>query len=337
MQRLLLYPATATGLSNVALGIDKYLKSKGVTMEHGSMGHLPFKVYDSILHVNAVSYDTLSLWFRYMMWCKKFVFYGTVEGEPVLSPFSYTALKYITMIANSNYTREMLTKAGINVVDMFYNGIDYSFWLTPPKKNAWRRIFGDVNVALAISFRQNRKGFEYLIDAWSNYMKNRDDCILVLHTTSKDLMTFGVDFSKYLADNNIHNIYITEQVGKLDLMSLKELYYACDLYVCPSLAEGFGLTIVEAMACGKPVLCLDAKPMSEHVTNPEFRVKVDRVEKYNYYNVMIFYNNIPNADDYSKLLLLLDKSKLEDEGERNKEFAKRYDYFNAYSGIERYL
>jgi hypothetical protein len=52
---------------------------------------------------------------------------------------------------------------------------------------------------------------------------------------------------------------------------------------------------------------------------------------------MIFYNNIPNADDYSKLLLLLDKSKLEDEGKRNKEFAKRYDYFNAYSGIEKYL
>lgn len=47
--------------------------------------------------------------------------------------------------------------------------------------------------------------------------------------------------------------------------SLACLYAGAALYVQPSLAEGFGLPPLEAMACGTPVLCSDAGALPETV------------------------------------------------------------------------
>jgi glycosyltransferase involved in cell wall biosynthesis len=44
---------------------------------------------------------------------------------------------------------------------------------------------------------------------------------------------------------------------------LPALYGAADLFVHPSLHEGFGLTALEAMACGTPVACSDASALPE--------------------------------------------------------------------------
>lgn len=43
--------------------------------------------------------------------------------------------------------------------------------------------------------------------------------------------------------------------GRVDDNELIALYSAAQVYACPSLYEGFGFTVVEAMACGTPVVC----------------------------------------------------------------------------------
>jgi glycosyltransferase involved in cell wall biosynthesis len=43
--------------------------------------------------------------------------------------------------------------------------------------------------------------------------------------------------------------------GLVDDVELAALYSAARVYACPSLYEGFGFTVVEAMACGTPVVC----------------------------------------------------------------------------------
>jgi glycosyltransferase involved in cell wall biosynthesis len=44
---------------------------------------------------------------------------------------------------------------------------------------------------------------------------------------------------------------------------LLQLYNACDLMVFPSFYEGFGLPILEAMACGRAVACSNTSSMPE--------------------------------------------------------------------------
>lgn len=49
----------------------------------------------------------------------------------------------------------------------------------------------------------------------------------------------------------------------ISLPRLRALYALADIFLFPSLAEGFGWPIAEAMACGCPVITTDAAPMTE--------------------------------------------------------------------------
>lgn len=51
--------------------------------------------------------------------------------------------------------------------------------------------------------------------------------------------------------------------GGVDDSELCALYSAARIYACPSLYEGFGFTVLEAMACGAPVVCSDATALPE--------------------------------------------------------------------------
>jgi glycosyltransferase involved in cell wall biosynthesis len=52
-------------------------------------------------------------------------------------------------------------------------------------------------------------------------------------------------------------------LGFAPLKSLPLLYSGCDLMIYPSLFEGFGFPIIEAQACGAPVICSNTSSMEE--------------------------------------------------------------------------
>jgi glycosyltransferase involved in cell wall biosynthesis len=59
--------------------------------------------------------------------------------------------------------------------------------------------------------------------------------------------------------------------------ALPDWYRAAELFLYPSRYEGFGLPVVEAMACGTPVLCSDAPGVAEVAGAAAWLVPVDDV------------------------------------------------------------
>jgi alpha-1,3-rhamnosyl/mannosyltransferase len=52
-------------------------------------------------------------------------------------------------------------------------------------------------------------------------------------------------------------------LGPMPEANLPAVYAAAKLFVFPSLYEGFGLPVIEAMACGTPVVCADSSSLPE--------------------------------------------------------------------------
>lgn len=55
---------------------------------------------------------------------------------------------------------------------------------------------------------------------------------------------------------------------------LAALYQACDLFLMPSESESFGMMAIEAMSCGKPVLCTTGTAVEEVIAAPECGIAV---------------------------------------------------------------
>jgi glycosyltransferase involved in cell wall biosynthesis len=52
-------------------------------------------------------------------------------------------------------------------------------------------------------------------------------------------------------------------IGRVHEEDLPALYSAAEVFVFPSLFEGFGLPVIEAMACGTPVICSNVTALPE--------------------------------------------------------------------------
>jgi glycosyltransferase involved in cell wall biosynthesis len=67
----------------------------------------------------------------------------------------------------------------------------------------------------------------------------------------------------------IKGLRLEDRVHLVDWMAREELFremVECDVFLFPSLRDGGGLVVVEAMAAGKPVVCLDLAGPRLHVT-----------------------------------------------------------------------
>lgn len=114
----------------------------------------------------------------------------------------------------------------------------------------------------------HRKGFGPALVAFSQFAKHHDDAILYLHTEqyghargwNLDALVerYGIKDRVVFADQ-----YAYRQ--GIPIHAMPWLYSSFDVFLNPSLGEGFGIPIVEAQACGVPVIVSNWTSMPELV------------------------------------------------------------------------
>lgn len=77
------------------------------------------------------------------------------------------------------------------------------------------------------------------------------------------LIRVGRNFNttKMILDLNLNDRVIS--LGNIDINSLAELYRGCDIFLFPSLYEGFGIPLIEAMASGIPFITSNRTSLPE--------------------------------------------------------------------------
>jgi glycosyltransferase involved in cell wall biosynthesis len=106
-----------------------------------------------------------------------------------------------------------------------------------------------------------RKGFDLLLDAYAATFTAADDVCLVI----KDFFYGGDGRAAVRAlRRRAHAPEVLYFYGDWPARRLAGLYTACDCAVFPFRGEGFGLPIVEAMACGLPVIVTGRGPTLDY-------------------------------------------------------------------------
>ncbi len=148
------------------------------------------------------------------------------------------------------------------VSEVVYNGLNQSF--NRIDRITARNIFGErIKMDLSSGYilhvggnawYKNRRGVIEIYDAWRTAGGQKLPLLLVGETPSQDLVN---KYSQSPFQSDIHCLPGIED------RFVQHAYAGASVFLFPSLAEGFGWPIAEAMAAGCPVITTDERPMTE--------------------------------------------------------------------------
>jgi len=145
-------------------------------------------------------------------------------------------------------------------ITVIYEGVNPRFRpVGPEAMAAVRARYGlPEHFILYVGTIEPRKNLTVLLEAFSNLQSAI--CNLHLVFVGKKGWLYEGFFHRLrelgLEDRVIFTGYVPDE-------DLPAIYSAADLFVFPSLYEGFGLPVLEAMACGTPVVCSNTSSLPE--------------------------------------------------------------------------
>lgn len=139
---------------------------------------------------------------------------------------------------------------------------------------------------LSVGTQEPRKNIPKLIDAFEKINKENQNISLVL-------------VGKYGWGPAIDPVPNVIQTGFVTEAELASLYAACRVFVYPSLYEGFGLPILEAMACGAPTITSNNSAMAE--IGKDAAILVDPRNEAQMIKAITFVLNL-ETDNYQKMV-----------------------------------
>lgn len=168
------------------------------------------------------------------------------------------------LIAVSNFTKKQIIESyhiNPDKIEVVYNGIDLNLFSYTEKEiaKAKKQLNLDKRPVILFVGRVDdpRKGLDFLLLSLKEVLNVVDVTLLVVGKGNQ------IEVRKFISSLGISNNVVF--TGFIDENLLKIYYSLCDIYVCPSKLEGFGLTLLEAMVAGKPIVATKVGAIPEIV------------------------------------------------------------------------
>ena len=173
----------------------------------------------------------------------------------------------------SKFGESELHAAGVDNVRYVPHGLEPATY-HPLDKTRAKRTIGVPEDAFVVGMVAANKGlparkcFAEQLLAFRNFQRNHPKAIMYIHTLKTDAQG-GVEFSDLLENLELEedkDVFFTNQYRYalgLPEGDMAVLYNAFDILSEVSMSEGFGLPIIEAQACGVPVVTNDSTSMPE--------------------------------------------------------------------------
>jgi glycosyltransferase involved in cell wall biosynthesis len=197
-----------------------------------------------------------------------------VDMEPLPERIRERVQQALKRIVFSQFGLRVVNDAGL---DAYYvpHGVDTQIF--KPGDRAKAREMLDlpadrfiVGMVAANKGNPSRKAFTPQLEAFAAFHKKHDDSMLYLHTTkSEHGEGQGVNLPEYLKYLGLVEgrdvVFCDQYMNMLGFPDphMAGLYNAFDVHLLVSMGEGFGIPILEAQACGCPVIVGDWTSMSE--------------------------------------------------------------------------
>jgi len=165
----------------------------------------------------------------------------------------------------SRFVHDVLRRSGVmrTPIEVIPNGFDPAVFSPqgPISRPHGCRKFAFLFVGGAI----RRKGIDLLLEAYRRAFDPGEDVTLITHISglggSYQHNSLTRSLQKMAADPHAPRIQILRD--SLEDATLASLYRGCDVFLLPYRGEGFGMPLLEAMACGKPVITTSEGPARE--------------------------------------------------------------------------
>lgn len=165
-------------------------------------------------------------------------------------------------VASSKAVAEDFYRLGVRKVQIVPNGVDFNIFSNKQGK------YSGKHTILTVGRLEKVKGHSYLINAFEEIKKKIPNAHLVIIGDGSERN----NLEKQANDLGIKNSVTF--VGEILNNDLPDYYKEADVFVMPSFYEGFGITAIEAMACGVPVVASRVGGLLEIIENGETGILV---------------------------------------------------------------